>query len=340
MAKNRIRILALLPLLSVASCSSKGTYVGLYVYDVSDVFMSSFQSEIVKDLEDVYPSDTVAQDGAGSQATQNAQFVKDLDSGKVTAAVVNTVDRLASSALIEKAESKQVPLVFINREPLQEDLRKDAWSIEHCFYVGGNPAVEGAEQAEIARSILGSPSEFAASVYDKNHDGKIQLAILKGEQGHQDSEGRTTNALEGLSDYQVDTVKSVYCNWSLSQAYAATKALSGENIELMIANNDAMALGAIQALQEADAAAGVPLSTFSLRHYPIIGCDGTTEGRKAVRYGYMTGTVLNDYVSQSKVVVDLLRYLISNEAIPTYDSTVEVKGNAYYVAGPKIVAEP
>ena len=66
MAKNRLRILAMLPLLCAASCSSKSAYVGLYVYDISDVFMSSFQSEIVKDLDGVYPSDAAAQDGAGS----------------------------------------------------------------------------------------------------------------------------------------------------------------------------------------------------------------------------------------------------------------------------------
>ena len=339
MAKNsKIGLWALLPLLLLSSCGKKNTYVGVYAYDLSDTFINSLQNKIIKDLDPYYEHGEYAEDAMSSQTLQNSQLINDIDSHRICAAVVNTVDRLAASALIEKAEKNNIPLVFINREPLKEDLQKNAWSVANCFYVGGNPNAEGLAQAEIANSLFGGQSSFALSAFDKNKDGKIQVASVKGEKGHQDAEARTSSCIDGLSasGYNFEIVESVYCNWKRSEAYTAAKTFSSKNIELLFANNDAMALGVIQALQESDASSGVPLSDFKNRHYPIIGCDGTIEGKAAVSYGYMTGTVLNDDTTQAALVVDVLRKTIDNISIPAYDSNVTFKDNYYYVAGPKI----
>jgi methyl-galactoside transport system substrate-binding protein len=341
MAKNKVYLtLALLPSLLLGACARSNPYVSLFVYDLSDTFMNSLQSAIIANLAGVYDCNNPAYDAGGKQSVQNEEFVEELESGRSRAMVMNTVDRLASSALIEKAEAKNVPLVFINREPLKSDIEKDDWAKENCFYVGGNPTSEGSEQAEIADGFFGGFSSFGTSRYDKNKDGKVQVAILKGEEGHQDSEARTASCiskLQGLG-YTLEIVATTYCNWKRDLAYEATKNLADKGVELLFANNDEMALGAIQALQEENASSSVAGTSFQEKNYPLVGCDGTTAGKAAVKDGFMIGTVLNDAETQAKVVTDLLHYIISGTAMPTYGKEVAVSENFYHVTGEKIVA--
>jgi methyl-galactoside transport system substrate-binding protein len=341
MAKNKIGLtLALLPSLLVGACARSNPYVSLFVYDLSDTFMHSLQSAIINDLAGAYDCNNPSYDAGGKQSVQNEEFVEELDRGRSNAIVMNTVDRLASSALIEKAEAKKVPLVFINREPLKNDMQKDDWAKENCFYVGGNPTNEGNEQAEIADGFFGGFSSFGASRYDKNKDGKVQVAILKGEEGHQDSEARTASCiskLQGLG-YTLEIVATTYCNWKRGLAYEATKNLADKGVELLFANNDEMALGAIQALQEENASSSASEGSFQDKNYPIVGCDGTIEGKAAVKEGYLIGTVLNDAETQAKVVTDLLHYILSGTPLPTYGQAVSASENFYHVTGEKIVA--
>jgi methyl-galactoside transport system substrate-binding protein len=340
--KNKSAIILMSLVLSlVSSCTKAKPYVGIYVYDISDTFINSLQSQIIKDLSDLYSCPLVADDAAGSQSIQNLQLVNDITSKKISAAVVNTVDRLASSAIVEKAENSDVPLVFVNREPLRSDLEIDKWSTNNCFYVGGNATSEGEEQAKIAEDILGPASTFIGSSYDKNKDGKLQIAFLKGELGHQDTEGRTNAVIAQLKKdgFDLSIVASPNCDWSRHKAYVATKGLFDSGIELMISNNDVMALGAVDAMMEKEKESNVSVGQYSKYFWPLVGCDGTAEGKAAIKYGYMLGTVLNDVQTQATIVTDILRHLLNGVSMPVYGTNVENSGNFFYVTGPKITQQ-
>ncbi len=358
--------LASLTALALVSCGSSAPAVQIFVYDGADPFVQSLSSGIVANLRGYLEANI--QDAARKQTTQNDQFLQSLDAPETRILIMNIVDRLASSALIEKAEKKNLPLIFINREPLPDDLNVDPWAQANCFYIGSDPAYEGVLQGDIASSILGPASDFPHSKWDKNGDGRVQVAILKGEMGHQDSESRTQYCVSQLNalGYDVDVIDTQYANWERAKAYEAMKTMydptAEKPIELLFSNNDEMALGAIQYLEEASqpasssssdsslpssaisssfessasssSSSSVPdLRSFAERFFPIIGVDATTAGREAVAEGTLAGTVLNDAAYQAIVIKDIVHYLIDETAIPAYREKVSVNGHYYLVKG-------
>ena len=341
--KNTCKTLMLLPFLLLASCQSQDTLAQLFIYDSTDTFIGSLRVALEKNLEDYLPfSDHFAE---RKQTTQNEQTIDALNDSRTKILVMNTVDRLASSALIEKAQKKNVPIVFFNREPLADDFASD-WASRNCYYVGSDPAVEGRFQAEIADSIFGGSSSFSSktNVYDKNHDGVVDLVILKGEQGHQDTEQRSEYCISKLTDlgYTVNILSSAYCNWERDVAKETMKTLYSQNIDLLFSNNDDMALGAIDYLKEIE---GTPTDSsllsssaetlpFAERFFPIVGVDDTAAGQAAIDEGTLSGTVLNNASKQARVIFDLMQHALDGKAIPDYPtSEVVPSGNYYHVLG-------
>lgn len=91
---------------------------------------------------------------------------------------------------------------------------------------------------------------------DKNQDGKIQYILLEGEAGHQDAISRTDYSVKTLLEQEINLEKLSYqfADWNRGQAENRMSRLIeqyGEKIELVISNNDEMALGAVAACQKA-----------------------------------------------------------------------------------------
>ncbi len=125
--------------------------------------------------------------------------------------------------------------------------------------------------------------------WDLNKDGQIQFVLLKGEPGHPDAEARTTYVIKELNDKGLKTQQLALdtAMWDTAQAKDKMDAwLSGPNankIEVVIANNDAMAMGAVEALKAHNKSA-----------IPVFGVDALPEALALVKSGAMAGTVLND----------------------------------------------
>ena len=103
-------------------------------------------------------------------------------------------------------------------------------------------------------------------------------------------------------------------NWNRTQAQTKmSQMLSqyGSKIELVLANNDDMALGAIDAYKEAE----IPQSRWPV----IVGIDGTSTGLAAVRAGEMTATVYNDQRGQASAMFALAEALGSGKNLDTFD---------------------
>ena len=60
-------------------------------------------------------------DAKSNQNTQNNQVDRMLELG-CDALCVNIVDRFAASVVIDKAMAADVPVIFFNREPVEEDI--------------------------------------------------------------------------------------------------------------------------------------------------------------------------------------------------------------------------
>ena len=153
------------------------------------------------------------------------------------------------------------------------------------------------------------------SKIDKNGDGILQYVMLEGEAGHNDSMVRSMYVINEITErgYLVKRLADEIANWNRDQAVTKMKQFldkHGDEIEIVLANNDDMALGAIDALK----AAGISAKD---ENWPtILGIDGTTVGLEAVEKGEMLGTVLNDYKGQARGILELAWALKNDTEVP------------------------
>lgn len=248
-------------------------------------------------------------DASQRQLTQNEQ-VKSLIEKGCDVICVNLVDRTEPTTITDLAENKQVPIIFFNRELVAEDLER--WS--ELYYVGADALQSGVLEGELAANAFKTNAKM-----DKNGDGICQYVVLEGEAGHQDSIVRTEYSVNTLIENGVEAEKLGYAmaNWNRAQAQTKTAALltqfSGK-IELIIANNDDMALGAIDALRD---------SQIPREDWPgVVGIDGTDAGLLAVENGEMLGTVYNDKEGQAREMLNLAFAIATNgdkDSIPLID---------------------
>ena len=294
-------VLAMMAGVITTGCAGKGTKseeikIGVVVYDEYDTFVSQLIDVFMEDVSEKKQEGskiTVERRGsAGSQITQNQQ-VDELIKAGCDVICVNLVDRTDPAMIIEAARAADVPVIFFNRELVNQDL----YSWDRLYYVGADAYDSGNIEGQIAADAFrDNPS------MDKNKDGKISLVVLEGEPGHQDAIIRTEYSVSTImnSGIEVDKLESGIANWKRSEAQSKMGQMIdkyGDDIELVLANNDDMALGAIDEYESRNI-------TFSKRP-AIVGIDGTREGLAAVESGSMLGTVYNDKEGQGKAMLVL-----------------------------------
>lgn len=240
-----------------------------------------------------------------SQLTQNDQARKFI-TGNYDVLCVNLVDRTDASVIIDRAMASDTPVVFFNREPVEEDLTR--W--DKLYYVGAGSRQSGELQAKIIIDALSDAGKF--SEIDANGNGTIQYVILEGEAGHQDSLIRTNVCINELMDkgFSLERLGDEYANWDRDQARTKMRELINKypfQIEMVIANNDDMALGALDAIEEKD----YPLDPF------VVGIDGTEDALEAIRTMKLDGSVYNDAKGQADVIMEMAYALAQKEAIPS-----------------------
>jgi methyl-galactoside transport system substrate-binding protein len=240
-------------------------------------------------------------DSQNAQPTQNDQV--DLFLSKNYAALaINPVDRTAATSILEKAKTANVPVVFFNREPLAEDMQK--W--DKVYYVGAKAEESGTIQGQIAVDYWKANPNA-----DRNGDGKIQYVMLTGEPGHQDAELRTQFSVKAITDagIQVEELAKDTAMWDRVQGQEKMAAFLGsqaDKIELVLANNDDMALGAIEALKAAGYFTGD-------KFMPVVGVDATAPAMEALKAKTLVGTVLNDAENQGKATLALANALAQGQ---------------------------
>ncbi len=328
MKKNKLFSFLFLSLFLLGGCSPKSNQVSLFIYTSDDTFIQT----TVGYLDDVFKNANInvnKYDANRSQSLQNEQITGEIESKLNDALILNTVDRLADSAIIEKAKRNNTPIIFFNREPLDRDLP----STGHYYYVGSDCKSEAYLQSEMISNIFGNPNDLNKK-FDKNGDGVIQFVMLKGEQGHQDMETRTKYSVESLNSmgYKTELLTSSYCNWQRDTAKESFSSMYneyGNEIELIISNNDDMALGAIDYLLENNIFSKDIDSVFE-QPIQIVGVDATEVARQAIREHLMYGTILNDAQKQAEKILELTTKIINNEEI---DDNLFDSGHKIYVKG-------
>jgi len=300
--------------------------IGVAIYKFDDTFMTGVRNAIAQAGEGKANVDIV--DSQNAQPTQNDKIDLFLTK-KVNALAINPVDRNAAGVLIDKAKNANTPVVFFNREPLPEDMKK--W--DKVYYVGAKAEESGTISGQLVVDYWKAHPEA-----DKNKDGVVQYVMLKGEPGHQDAELRTKFSVKALEDagLKVEKLAEDTAMWDRvkgQEKMAAFLAAHGDKIEVVFANNDDMALGAIEALK----AAGYFKDN---KFMPVVGVDATAPALQALEEGTLLGTVLNDAKNQGKATFNLAHVLAQGQT-PTKENTgfEIVDGKYVWVPYKKITKE-
>lgn len=294
--------------------------IGMTLYRQDDTFISTIQKNFEAIVKSREASENVKiivniVDGKGNQGVQNDQVDKFLSQG-YDVICVNEVDRTAASVIIDKAKSADIPVVFFNREPVEEDLQR--W--EKVYYVGSDAREAGQMQGQV---VVGAYQSSPQTV-DKNGDGKLQYVMLEGEQGHQDALIRTEYSVKEVTNagIEVEKLANETANWQRSQASAIVSRWIedfGDRIEVVFCNNDDMALGAIDAYTAAE-----------LDELPVIvGIDATPPALEAIKDKTLTGSVLNDSKGQAEAIFNIA-YALATGSNPK-DSVPELDGRYVWV---------
>ena len=328
MKKLNVRLVQMLIfsifLVSAAGCgqekshSSKTIRVGVVKYIEQDDYINALTDCLrdnfaKKEKTSQMHIVVTVKNGGGKQAIQDRVVEEMIDAG-CDILCVDLVDRTAPTKIINMARRNDIPVVFFNRELVREDLMQ--W--EKLYYVGGDAAVSGVMQGEMAADhiVLKNSKKKGKGKYDpkvdRNRDGRIQYVVLEGETGHQDAILRTDEAVGTLTakGIKLDKVSYEIADWSKDQARNKMTQLIAQKkneIELVLANNDAMALGAREAYEK---------SGLSKEDYPqIYGIDGLKEGLAAVASGKLQGTVYNDKEGQAGAIAQLALALIEKREL-------------------------
>ena len=314
----------MVPAILFSGCTPARPAIAFFLYDGDDTYITQMMDSMQKQISPAY--DISIYDAGNSQSIQNRQISEALD-GNADLLVINAVDRLACRSIVEKCRLKGVHIIFFNREPTT-----DAMAGDRVYYVGAAADSLGKKQADMVAKLFGT---FPGSVYDKNGDGVIQLAILKGEQGHQDAEKRTEHCVSRLRElgYAVDVLALEVADWVRKDAQESMERIYttyNDAIELVFANNDDMALGAIDYLTEA----GIfRINSGGYRQpFVLVGVDGTRVGLEAVKEKLLYGTVLNDSVHQSDAILSLADYILTGKNMSSFGYRL-TNGQYIYIDG-------
>lgn len=313
MKKILLTSLVVIFLWTLTSCTKENDSIPLVLYNEEDPFIMEFKSNILKN--------SMGKINIKSYNSQNSQIIQNEiiegileDNPKVL--IINPVDRLGAYTIIDKVRQYNIPIIFINREPLETDM--DSWN--QVYYIGAPAENSAIIQAEMIHTIFENPESL--SNYDKNGDNIIQLVLLKGEQGHQDAEIRSEVVIESLEDYgyRTEILSIEVCDWKRSIAFDKMTTLLKDldsAIELVISNNDAMALGAIDAMQAKGLFSDENNDGFIDKEtepwVPVVGIDGIETALQYIKSGHLYGTVINDSEEMSKALVELVETLQSTE---------------------------
>jgi inositol transport system substrate-binding protein len=271
--KKAILSVALVSLMSTAAYAQE---IGASIARFDDNFLTVMRNGMVDhaaSLDGVNLQVEDANDDIGKQIDQVKNFV----ASGVDAIIVNIVDTSAGEAI--SAAAGDVPLVYVNREPDNVDSLPDTQA-----FVASNEIESGTLEAfQICKNLRAAGKAGGATGYLMNGQLSNQAAVQRSKDVHDiigiDMCNFMTLIDEQTANWSRDEAQDLMTNW-LS---------SGEAFDFVIANNDEMAIGAIQAMK----ASGIDMADVE-----VGGVDATQDALVAMQAGELDVTVFQDAFGQ------------------------------------------
>ena len=269
-----------------------GIGVSMALFD--DNFLTVLRNGIQADA-DAKGLSVQIEDAQNDVAKQLDQINNFIASG-VSAIIVNPVDTSATQAMSDAAAAAGVPLVYVNRQPINVDTMPD-----NQAFVASNEVDSGTLETIEVCAQLKAAGKDKANVY-----------VMMGELSNQAAVQRTADIHDvmaaGKCAVELTIIDEQTANWSRDQAQTLmTNWLSaGTAFDGVIANNDEMAIGAIQAMK----AAGIDMATVV-----VGGVDATQDALAAMQAGDLDVTVFQNAAGQGSGALDAATKLAAGEAV-------------------------
>lgn len=229
---------------------------------------------------------------AQQDTSKMLQFIETAKNDGQTAVIVNMVDPETGQECIDAAGDMK--LVFVNRYPTDLSLLG-----EDAVYVGSNENEAGDLQAE-----------YLTEYFEEKGMTEIKYILLSGNYGLTATTLRTNSALDGLEArglVATEATAPLVADYNRAEAQdKIAPVLDSIEYDCIIANNDAMALGAVEAILDKG---GDPAEV------PIVGIDASTDGRKSIADGQMAMSAFQDAVGQGRTALIAAKNLLEGNTI-------------------------
>jgi inositol transport system substrate-binding protein len=285
----------LLPVIAVTAMVLGGTFaqaaqskvkIGVTLAMFDDVFITNVRDAMTKWASSHPDVELTIVDAAGDTAKQVGQVENFLAQG-MDAVVILPVDTTATGPMTKAIVKAGKPLVYVNRKP--EKLPK---GVE---YVGSKSIDAGVMNMEELGKAMG---------------GKGNLAILIGELSDEPAHGRTDGIKQVVKEQfpNIKVTREQTGHWKRESGKTIMEdwLASGQEIDGVAANNDEMALGALQAIKAAR----------KIDKIPEGGTDGTHDALESMNKGELNNTVFQDPVAQGEEAVNAAYLLVKKESNP------------------------
>ncbi len=278
----------------MSSSAMAATKIGVSMAKFDDNFLTVLRNGIEAQAKGV-DAEVQIEDAQNDVAKQLDQ-IKNFAASGVQAIIVNPVDTSATQAMSDAAAAAGIPLVYVNRLPINIDTLPD-----NQAFVASNEVDSGTlETIEVCR-LLKEAGKAEANVY-----------VMMGELSNQAAVQRTKDIHDVMADgrcvVKLNIIDEQTANWSREEAtnMMTNWMSSGKAFDAVIANNDEMAIGAIQAMK----AGGVDMKTMI-----VGGVDATQDALAAMAAGDLDATVFQNAAGQGAGSLDAAIKLAKGEAV-------------------------
>lgn len=287
---KKINKIALL-LLSVGTMSNaQATNIGISMTSFDNPFLNILINGM-KSADQSNDDITLQFEDANSDIGRQLNQVQSFIASGVDAIIVNAVDGDSTMAITQMANEVGIPLVYVNHPPIDINQLPDTAS-----FVGSNELDSGTLQTEEVCRLL---------------NGKGNALVIIGPLENHAALTRTKDVEKVLSRPECSGIKILdkqVANWSRTQAYdlMTNWITSGIEFNTVIANNDEMAIGAIQAIEA---------SSLNIDNIVVAGIDATADGLAAMRSGELSVTVFQNATKQGQVAVQTAYKMVHGDPV-------------------------
>jgi len=278
--------------------------IGVFFYQFNDTYLSTVRNAL-KELDDKDDSiEFIFQDAQNDQGKQNDEIDTLLD--QVDGYLVNLVDTGAAQIVLEKLKPTDKPAILFNREP--DDINSYK-AYDKARFVGTKKEEAGVIQGNIISEYWNANKDTV----DRNKNGKLDYVLLHGGLDNAEANARSKYSVDTITEagIEVNEIGMQIANWDTEKAKQAMDAWLAKdeaNIDVVIANNDGMAIGAINSLK----ALGYN-DKDAEKHVGVFGVDATEEAKAAIEVGSIDGTVMQDGVAMAEAMYKLAKNAVEGK---------------------------